>query len=202
MSRGKWSKEVLSLEHIDKVVSEELRIYMHASNAKWRIQKLYIHYRTILRRNGLSWIKKDYQSAAIFHVLSNICRESLQSRPECDIDFFSPNLYKDFAGCIKHAMRLSKAFQLVENDKEMSQSSSSVKKNSTEAAIRSNSAARLLCASRVRHAHCVFTIRTNCAASVTFSATAGNDTKTRILNKASAGERARTGLFKSVRRQL
>lgn len=48
------SKEVLTLERLDKIAANNLRIDMTDINARSRIENLFISYQSLLRRNGLS----------------------------------------------------------------------------------------------------------------------------------------------------
>lgn len=51
----------------------------------------------------------------MYHVRSAIPPESLRSRLECDLKLSHYQLRKDFRGFMAHAVKLSEAFQLVEN---------------------------------------------------------------------------------------
>ena len=126
-SKAEESKEVVSLSKLDELVSQELRTDMRDANATSRIQNLFINYMTLLRRHGLSWIIKENQKVAVGHVLSAIRPTSLQSRLDSDLQFSHHDLRKNFQGFLKHATRLSEAFQLLDNGKPSSQSSPSSK---------------------------------------------------------------------------
>lgn len=108
------SKEVVTLDVLDDLVAKELRINMADSNAQSRIENLFISYHTLLRRHGLSWLLTDNQKLAVHHVLSAIRPEILRSRLESDLDFSHHHLRKDFKAFMKHAIKLSDAFQLVD----------------------------------------------------------------------------------------
>lgn len=43
---------------------------MQDADAFSKIQNLVVYYYNILRRNGLSWITKDSQKVAVYHILS------------------------------------------------------------------------------------------------------------------------------------
>lgn len=113
--RAEESKEVVTLEKLDGIVSRELRTNMRNTNAAARMQDLFTNYHTILVRNGLKWIIKDNQKVAVYHVLSAIRPNSLKERLESDLAFSHHDLRKDFLGFLKHAIRLAEAFQIVDS---------------------------------------------------------------------------------------
>eukprot|EP00180_Rhodochaete_pulchella_P004096 Plantae.Rhodophyta-Rhodochaete_pulchella.ctg7553.p1 GENE.Plantae.Rhodophyta-Rhodochaete_pulchella.ctg7553~~Plantae.Rhodophyta-Rhodochaete_pulchella.ctg7553.p1 ORF type:complete len:129 (-),score=19.30 Plantae.Rhodophyta-Rhodochaete_pulchella.ctg7553:832-1218(-) len=78
--KTKESKETVAIDTFDDMVSKELRINRSDPGAKSRIENLFVSYRSLLRRHGLSWIVKDNQKVAVFHFLSAIRPESLRSR--------------------------------------------------------------------------------------------------------------------------
>lgn len=108
------SKEAVTLEGLDDIISKELVMNMANKNARSRMEGLFISYHTILARQGLSWIIKDNQKLAVAHVLSAIRPQVLKERLEADLSFSQHALKKDFNKFLKHAVRLSEAFQLVD----------------------------------------------------------------------------------------
>lgn len=114
---SKESKEVLSMDILDDIVSKELRTNMSDRNAKSRMRNLFVSYRTILRRHGIEWILEDNEKVAVKHVLSAIRPNTLRQRLESDLEFAYHSLKKDFTGFMDHAIKLAEAFQLVDNGK-------------------------------------------------------------------------------------
>lgn len=112
--RAEESKEVVTLEKLDEIVSRELRTNMRNTNASARMQDLFASYHTILVRNGLKWILEDNQKVAVYHVLGAIRPNSLRERLESDLSFSQHELKKDFKGFLRHAIRLAEAFQIVD----------------------------------------------------------------------------------------
>lgn len=76
------------------------------------MENMFISYHSLLRRQGLSWFKKDNEKVAGYHVLSVILPESLQLRLESDLDLSHHHLRKAFKGFMRHAITFSEAFKL------------------------------------------------------------------------------------------
>lgn len=113
--KAKESKEAVTMEGLDAIVSKELVMDMANSNAKSRMEGLFIRYHSILNEQGLTWIVQDNQKLAVSHVLSAIRPVTLKERLESDLGFSQHALKKDFHGFLKHAVKLSEAFQLVDS---------------------------------------------------------------------------------------
>lgn len=79
------------------------------------IKTLFVSYRSLLRRNGLTWMTKDNDKIAVYQVPSAIRLESLRIRLESDLELSHCDLRKDFKGFMYHAIKLFEAFQLVDN---------------------------------------------------------------------------------------
>lgn len=75
--KAEESKEVVTIDTLDKLVEDKLRIDMTDSDARSRIENLFVSYLTLLPRNGLSWIIKENEKVAVYHVLSSIRPETL-----------------------------------------------------------------------------------------------------------------------------
>lgn len=88
---------------------------MTDKNARSRIEALFISYQSLLRRNGLQWLTKKNERVAVMHFLSTIRPLSLQSRLQSDLSLSYHRLETDFKGFMAHAIKLSDAFQLVDN---------------------------------------------------------------------------------------
>lgn len=112
--KAETAKDVITMSVLDEIVRKDLRMNMHDANATSRIESVFVGYHQILRRNGLSWIVKDNQKVAVSHVLSAIRPLSLRTRLESDLELSHHELKKNFKGFMKHAIRLSEAFQLVD----------------------------------------------------------------------------------------
>ena len=113
-SRAVESKEVVTLDKLDKIVDGELRTNMRNNNATARMKDLFASYYTILSRNGLKWIVTENQKVSVGHVLSAVRPVSLKERLESDLSFSHHHLKKDFNGFLAHAIKLAEAFQLVD----------------------------------------------------------------------------------------
>lgn len=112
--RVQESKDVVTLDTLDKIVKNRLHTDMRNTNAKTRIQDLFASYNTILRNNGLLWIIEDNQKVAVSHVLSAVRPANLKERLESDLEFSHHPLRKDFKGFLQHAVRVAEAYQLVD----------------------------------------------------------------------------------------
>jgi len=109
------AEETVSLATLGTIVDEELRMDMSDRSARSRMQGLFMSYHKLLRRHGLSWVLKANEKTAVYHVLSAIRPYSLKDRLTDDLDFAKHKLRKDFKGFMAHAIKLSEAFQLVDN---------------------------------------------------------------------------------------
>lgn len=107
------SKEVVSLKALDDLFAKVLRINMVYSSAQSRIENIFVSYHSILRRQGLFWLLKGNQKLAVFHVLLAIRPESLRFRLDSNLQFSHQDLCKDFKALMKHAIKFSEAYQLV-----------------------------------------------------------------------------------------
>lgn len=132
ISKSEESREILSLENLDKRVSQELHMNMPDAHDTSRIQDDLVPYHFILRRSGLSWIIKNNQMIAVYHVLPAIHRTSLQPRVESNLEFYGHNLRKPFKGFIKHVIQYSETSQLGIIHKQTIQSTSSMKNTSKD----------------------------------------------------------------------
>lgn len=130
--KSEESKETVTLDTLDDIVSKKLRIKISDSDAESRIENLFVSYHSLLRRHGLSWIIKDNQKIAVYHVLSAIRPESLRSRLESNLDFSHHHLRKNFKSFINHAIKLSKSFQLVDNGPEKTSPNKTSKDKTTK----------------------------------------------------------------------
>lgn len=88
---------------------------MNDSNAITRIGNLFILYHAILRRHGMSWLVTDIKKIAVYHVLLATRPAFPPSRLESDLEFLHHELRKNFIDFMRHATRLSEAFQLVDD---------------------------------------------------------------------------------------
>lgn len=114
-SKVKENKDTVDLSSLDSIIKSQLKMDMSDRNAQSRVENLFISYRTLLRRNGLGWIVSANQKVAVQHVLSAVRPASLQARLKSNLEFSHTELKKDFSGFMKHAVKLSEAFQLVDN---------------------------------------------------------------------------------------
>ena len=121
---AKDSKEAVTLDSIEDYVERKLKMNMNNRNDKSRMQSLFANYHSLLSQNGVSWI--------IEHVLSVIQRQTLRERLESDLSFSHDELKKDLKEFLKHVVKLSEAFQLVDSDP--------IKKTNKNDSIRSGNA--------------------------------------------------------------
>lgn len=112
--RSAESQDSMTIEQLDKIVSQKLRTNMRNNNAKSRMQDLFSSYVTILSRNGLRWLIEENPKVAVYHVLSAVRPQSLQNRLTSDLSFSKYKFQKDWHAFLKHAVRLAEAFQLVD----------------------------------------------------------------------------------------
>ena len=97
---------------------------MKDKNARSRMESLFVSYHKLLRRHGVSWIVKNNQKVAVGHVLSCIKPATLQSRLQSNLEFSHHSLKKDFKGFMKHSIRISEAFQMVDTGPKQTKSES------------------------------------------------------------------------------
>lgn len=83
---------------------------MQDSKAKSRIENVFITYHALLRRQGLSWIIKENQKVAVYHVLLAIHQTSFKTRFKSDLEFSKHNLRKNFKQFMKYAIKLADTF--------------------------------------------------------------------------------------------
>ena len=113
-SLSQESKDAMNLTVLDRMVETQLHMDMNVKSADARVQKLFMTYHTILRKNGLAWILKENQKVAVYHVLSAIRPLTFKQRIESDLSFSYHTLKKDFRGFREHVHKLAVAFQLVD----------------------------------------------------------------------------------------
>ena len=70
--KAKQSKDAKTLESLDKLVSNELRMDMTDLYARSRIECFFVAYHSLLRCNGGAWVIQNNQNAAVSHVLSAV----------------------------------------------------------------------------------------------------------------------------------
>lgn len=76
-NKAEKSKEVVSLDKLDRIVAMELKIYMADLGAKSRIENSFVSYHSLLLRHDISWVFKDNQKVTVYHVFLAIRPESL-----------------------------------------------------------------------------------------------------------------------------
>lgn len=109
------STEFMTLSTLDALVKSKLRMNMREKSALRRMQYLFSSYDTLLEESGLLWVLDSNQKVAIGHVLSVIKPEGLQFRLQDDLEFSKVALRKDFKGFMKHAIAVSKAWQMTDS---------------------------------------------------------------------------------------
>ena len=109
------SLETITLETLDEIVDINLRMNMKDKNSKSRIESLFVSHHSPLRRKGLSWPIEANLKVAVYHVLSAMKPKVLHNRLSSDLQFSKHSLKKNFKDFMKHAVRVSVAFQLVDS---------------------------------------------------------------------------------------
>jgi transposase InsO family protein len=114
-TKSQESKESVTIDILDKIVDRSLKMDMTDRNAESRMQNLFVSYHGILRRNGIAWLLTANQSVAVGHVLSAVRPTALHDRLTSDLEFAYSDLRNDFKGFMAHAIKLSSAFQIIDN---------------------------------------------------------------------------------------
>lgn len=114
-TKAEASKDTVTVDSIDALVDKELKMDMSDRSATSRMEALFAMYTTMLRRNGLSWICKDNQKMAVYHIMGAVKPKSLHDRLESDLNLAYYHLRKDFRGFLRHAVKLSDALELLDN---------------------------------------------------------------------------------------
>lgn len=117
--KSEESKEVITLIH------HILRTKMADTNARSRIENLFISYHSLLRRNCFSWILMENQNGVVHHVLSAIRPTSLKVRLSSHLEFGYHDLRQDFRRFMGHSVKLAQELQLVDNRKPNSEDNGS-----------------------------------------------------------------------------
>lgn len=116
--KAEESQETATLDTLDDIVDRNLRMNMKDKFSKSRMESLFVSYHALLRRNGLSWLIEANARVAVYHVLLAIKPKILQDRLSSDLQFSKHSLKKDFKEFMKHSVRLSEPFQLVDSGPE------------------------------------------------------------------------------------
>lgn len=112
--KAEESKDALTLDGLEELVRKKLKMNMDNRNAKSRMQGLFASYHSLLSQNGVKWIIDENQKLTVTHVLSAVRPQSLRERLESNLSFSQHALKKDFKEFLKHAVKLSEAFQTVD----------------------------------------------------------------------------------------
>lgn len=75
--KAQESKETISLNKLDKIVQEELRMNMKESFALSSMQSLFVSYKTLSKRYRAAWILSTNEKVTVYRVL-----------PACDLSAF------------------------------------------------------------------------------------------------------------------
>lgn len=108
-------KNVETIETLEKLGEEKFCIDVPDKDARSRIETIFTSFRLLDRQHGLSWLTNDHKKTAVFHVLSAIRPELLCTHLEFEIELSHYDLSKEIKELMEHAIKLSEAFQLVEN---------------------------------------------------------------------------------------
>lgn len=90
---------------LEKLVKDELHIYMTKKEAPSRTESLFVSYKLHLCRHGLAWLTKDNEKVAVYHVLSAIRPELLHTILKYNFHLLHYKLSKEFKGFIPYAIK-------------------------------------------------------------------------------------------------
>lgn len=79
------------------------------------MELLFLAYVILLLRHGLQLIPQKNQNMAVSHVIPAIRPAQLRDRFESDLQLSKTDLRKDFKGFMEHAVKVSLAFEMVDN---------------------------------------------------------------------------------------
>lgn len=85
-SKAASSKDFVTIDMLDKIVDNHLQIDMAHRDARSRIENLFVCYKSILRRHGLSWTTNDNGRVAVYYVLPAFRPETLRNCLESDLE--------------------------------------------------------------------------------------------------------------------
>jgi len=105
--------EVSQQQALEELIEKDVRMDMTVKSAESRMTLVFLDYRSLLRREGMSWIIDRNPKLAIRHVLSVVKPALLKERLEQDLCLAKVELKKDFRGFMNHALRLSEAFDMI-----------------------------------------------------------------------------------------
>lgn len=108
-------KDVVTEKDLVATVQVLLHMKISFKSAKGRMKLLFMEYRSLLRTNGIKWVTEKTLKMAIKDVLSAIMPTYLRSRLKQDIGLSYHHLRADFNGFLKHALKVSEAFELVDS---------------------------------------------------------------------------------------
>lgn len=114
IKKAEVSREVVTIETLDKLIDDELRISKTGKDSCWRIESLFPSYKLLLRRNSSASVTKDNKKIVVYHILSAILPDTHQARFESDLELFHNDLRKDFTDFINHTIKFSEGFQPVD----------------------------------------------------------------------------------------
>lgn len=64
-SQAEKEKDMMKISNIDAIIKKELFIDRSDSSSRSRMERLFTFYVSVLRRNGLTWVMKEYQKQAV-----------------------------------------------------------------------------------------------------------------------------------------
>lgn len=114
-SEAKKVKEGLDFDGLDELIEKKLEMKMNNKDGKSRMQGLFTVLHSNLSEQGVRWIIKEKQKQAVTHVLYVLCLQFLNEKWESYLSLSHHALQKDFEKCLKHAINLFKAFQLLDS---------------------------------------------------------------------------------------
>lgn len=79
------------------------------------MELLFLSYTKLLIRHGLAWVVKDNKKQAVSHFLSVVRPSMIRSRLESDLALSKISLRKYFKGFMENSIKVSEAFELVDN---------------------------------------------------------------------------------------
>lgn len=81
------SKSTITVDQLDRIVNEELKITMRKDNSVSRIRNFFVTFHIFLRTHGASWVLYDNPKLDVRHITSAIQPEIFCTRIELELSF-------------------------------------------------------------------------------------------------------------------
>lgn len=87
---------------------------MSEHDAKSRMQRLFFSNISLLRHDVVKQITESNRNDTVYHVLSTVRPTHTKERLKLDLKLAYSDLKKNFKGFMKHGIKVSEAFEIVE----------------------------------------------------------------------------------------